>query len=78
MGVLIDLPPAVVQEVRQYAESRGTTLNCLLRDYLSDLVRSRGRARLMGAASEYVKPGLRAREKGAFARAMERKHAAAR
>ena len=78
MGVLIDLPLAVVQEVRQYAESRGTTLNCLLRDYLSDLVRSRGRARLMGAASEYVKPGLRAREKGAFARAMERKHAAAR
>lgn len=78
MGVLIDLPPAVVQEVRQYAESRGTTLNRLLRDYLADLVRSRGRARLMGAASEYVKPGLRAREKGAFARAMERKHAAAR
>ncbi len=78
MSIMIDVPPVIVQEVRQYAESRGMTLNCLLRNYMADLVGARGRAKLMGAASEFANPSLRAREKGAFARAMEIKHAAAR
>ena len=78
MSIMIDVPPVIVQEVQQYAESRGMTLNCLLRNYMSDLVKVRGRAKLMGAASEFANPKLRASEKGAFARAMERKHAAAR
>ena len=78
MSIMIDVPPVIVQEVRQYAESRGMTLNCLLRNYMADLVGARGRTKLMGAASEFANPRLRAREKGAFARAMEIKHAAAR
>ena len=78
MSIMIDMPPAVVQQVQAYAESRGLTVSCLLRNYLADLVNTKGRARLMGAAAEYANPKLRASEKGAFARAMEKKHAATR
>ena len=78
MSIQIDIPPVIVQEATQYAESRGMTLNCLLRNYMFDLGRARGRAKLMGAAAEFANPKLRASEKGAFARAMEKKHATAR
>ena len=38
MNVTLSVPPAVVQQVRAYAERNGTSLNQLIRDYLQGLV----------------------------------------
>ena len=34
MSIIIDLPPAMEQEAREYATVRGTTLEQMLLDYL--------------------------------------------
>ena len=34
MSITIDLPPATVQEAREYAASRGTTLEKMVFDYV--------------------------------------------
>ena len=42
MSITIDLPPAMVQEAREYATARGTTLEKMMFDYLdSELKASR-------------------------------------
>ena len=44
MSITIDLPPAVVQEAREYASVRGTTLEQMLFDYLQNCVARRNDA----------------------------------
>jgi len=78
MSLTIDIPPAIVQEATEYAQAKGVSLGCLLKNYLVELTQQRGRARLLGAAARYAKPSLRNRERAAFRRAMEAKHAAIR
>lgn len=39
MSITIDLPPAVVQEATAFAESRNTTLESLISDYLNSEIR---------------------------------------
>lgn len=41
MSITIDLPPAVVQEAREYASVRGTTLEQMLFDYLKSCMDSK-------------------------------------
>lgn len=38
MSITLSVPPAIVQEVRAYAARNGTSLNQLVRDYLTALV----------------------------------------
>lgn len=35
MSITLSVPPAIVQEARAYAESQGTSLNAMIRDFLS-------------------------------------------
>ena len=35
MSITLSVPPAVVREVRAYAESQRTSLNAIIRDFLS-------------------------------------------
>ena len=35
MSITLSIPPAVVQEARAFAESQGTSLNAMIRDFLS-------------------------------------------
>ena len=44
MSITIDLPPAVVQEAREYASARGTTLEQMLFEYLQNCVARRNDA----------------------------------
>jgi len=39
MSITLSVPPSIVQDVRAYASQRGTSLNQLIRDYLTSLVR---------------------------------------
>ena len=39
MSLAIDLPPAIVQQAKSYASLQGTTLSCLLREYVADLAK---------------------------------------
>lgn len=36
MGITVDMPPAMVQEAREYATARGTTLEEMVFDLVSD------------------------------------------
>lgn len=41
-SITLAIPPEVVREARDYARRNDTTLNGMIRDYLTDLVQPRG------------------------------------
>ena len=62
MSIMIDLPPAMVQEAREYATVRGTTLERMLFDWVAEeLERNKKRCenatRLMDRWRELVRKG---------------------
>ena len=44
MSIMIDLPPAMAQEAREYASVRGVTLERMLIDYIKSCVRRKDEA----------------------------------
>ena len=44
MSIMIDLPPAMAQEAREYATGQGTTLERMLFDYLKAELERRNKA----------------------------------
>ena len=53
MSILIDLPPAMAQEARDYATVQGTTLERMLFDYLTREL-NRRRASRASSLSEFI------------------------
>ena len=51
MSITLSVPPAVVQEARAYAESQGTSLNAMVRDFLTHI--SSGEKRRSEAAKTF-------------------------
>ena len=45
MSITLSVPPAVVQEVRLYADKKGTSLNQMIRDYLQAMADASRRER---------------------------------
>ena len=37
MSITLSIPPAVVQDAREYANAHGTSLNAMIRDYLAKI-----------------------------------------
>lgn len=55
MSILIDLPPAMAQEAKDYVTVRGTTLERMFLDYLkSELERRRETCEVMSKLDELV------------------------
>ncbi len=45
MSITLSIPPAIVRDARIYAESQGTSLNAMIRDFLAAIVdKDAGRA----------------------------------
>ena len=45
MSITLSVPPAVVHEVRLYADKKGTSLNQMIRDYLQSMADASRRER---------------------------------
>ena len=45
MSITLSVPPTVVQEVRLYADKKGTSLNQMIRDYLQSIADASRRER---------------------------------
>ena len=54
MSIMIDLPPAMAQEAREYATVRGTTLEQMLFDYLKRELKHRNHAGRVNRLSEFI------------------------
>ena len=49
MSITLSAPPAVVQDVRMYAERHATSLNAIIRDHLEKIAAIERKARKEGA-----------------------------
>jgi len=49
MSITLSAPPAVVQDVRMYAERHATSLNAIIRDHLEKIAAIERKARREGA-----------------------------
>jgi hypothetical protein len=63
MSITLSIPPAVVQEARAYAASQGTSLNAMIRDYLSRIATGDARRREMARSFREVAAAVRRRRK---------------
>lgn len=64
MSITIDLPPAIVQEARAFAESRNTTLEQLFVDYLGAELQHRRKVQNVLSRLEELKKRTNARLSG--------------
>jgi len=53
MSITLSVPPAIVQEVRLYADKAGTSLNQLVRDYLQKMADASRRKREKAAKEAF-------------------------
>ena len=63
MSITLSIPPAVVQEARAFAESQGTSLNAMIREYLSRVVTGDTHRREMARSFREVASAVRRRRK---------------
>ena len=63
MSITLSIPPAVVQQARIFAESQGTSLNAMIRDYLSRVVTCDTRRREMARSFREVATAVSERRK---------------
>lgn len=63
MSITLSVPPAVVQEARAYAESQGTSLNAMIRDFLMHISSGESRRREAAKAFREVSAQVRRRRK---------------
>ena len=63
MSITLSIPPAVVQEARAFAESQGTSLNAMIREFLSRVATGDGRRREMAKSFRDIAAAVRRRRK---------------
>ena len=63
MSITLSVPPAIVQEARAFAKSQGTSLNAMIRDFLSRVASADLRKRDAGAFRE-IAASISARKAG--------------
>ena len=72
MSITLSIPPAIVRDARIYAESQGTSLNAMVRDFLTAIVdrdaRRSDAARQFREAVAAASPSLRGSEPYRFSR----------
>ena len=63
MSITLSIPPAVVQEARAFAESQGTSLNAMIRDFLSRVATGDVRRREKAKSFRDIAVAVRRRRK---------------
>ncbi len=64
MSITLSVPPAIVQEARAFAKSQGTSLNAMIRDFLSRVASADTRKRDAAGAFREIAASISARKGG--------------
>lgn len=64
MSIILSVPPAIVQEARAFVKSRGTSLNAMIRDFLSRVASADARKRDAAGAFREIAASISKRKGG--------------